>query len=119
MLSAVMVTSWSWPRLDGLAGVLDERRDVRPEEVRAVADADHERAVAAGPDDRARHVRVHREQREGALEPVADAAHRLGEVADLVVRPADEVRGDLGVGLAAEHDAGLGQARRAGARSSR
>ena len=80
----------------------DERGDVAAEEVLAVADADDERAVAAGADDDVRCVGVHGDQREGALEAAADRAHRLGQVAGLLVRLAEQVRGDLGVGVAAE-----------------
>ena len=58
--------------LDGLAGVLDERRDVGAEEVLAVAEADDQRRVAPRADDDAGRVGVHGEQREGALQPAAD-----------------------------------------------
>jgi hypothetical protein len=64
--------------LDGVAGVPDERGDVRAEEVLAVSDADDERRVAARADDGVRDVGVHGEQRERALEPLADRAHRGG-----------------------------------------
>ena len=59
-----------------VAGVLDEGGDVRAEEVLALAQADHERRVAAGADDEARVVLVHREQGEGALEAADDGAER-------------------------------------------
>ena len=51
-----------------VAGVLDEGGDVGAEEVLALAQADHERRVAAGADDEPGLVLVHREQGEGALE---------------------------------------------------
>ena len=66
---------------DGAAGVLDECGDVGAEEVLAVAEADHERRVAAGADDDAGLVLVHREQRERAVEAGDDGAQRLGQVA--------------------------------------
>ena len=86
-----------------VAGVLDERGDIRAEEVLALAEPDHERRVAAGADDESGLVLVHREQREGAVEALHDRAERGDEVA--AVRPvlaAEQHRGDLGVGLAAE-----------------
>ncbi len=91
--------------LERVPGVADEGRDVGAEEVLALAEADDERAVAAGADDDARLVGVHGEQRERALEPADHLAHRRREVAGLVERAADELGGDLGVGLAAELDA--------------
>ena len=57
--------------LDGVAGVADEGRDVAGEEVLALADAEHQRRVAAGADDDPGRVAVHRDQGEGALEPAA------------------------------------------------
>ena len=52
--------------LERLAGVPDEGGDVGAEEVLAVAEADDQRAVAAGADDHAGLVGVHGQQREGA-----------------------------------------------------
>ncbi len=66
-------------QLDRLAGVLDERGHVAGQVVLARAPPDHQRRVAAGADDHAGRVGVDREQRERALEPPADPAHRLGE----------------------------------------
>ena len=88
---------------EGVAGVLDERGDVGAEEVLALAEPDHERRVAAGADDEAGLVLVHREQREGALEAADDRAERRGEVAVVrAVLATEQHGGDLGVGLAAE-----------------
>ena len=98
----MIVTIWSWPELERAAGVADEGRDVGAEEVLALAEADDERAVAAGADDDAGAVGVHGEQGERALEPVDDVLHGLGEVAGLGVLAGHEVGGDLGVGLARE-----------------
>ncbi|BDZ49112.1 hypothetical protein GCM10025867_13530 [Frondihabitans sucicola] len=81
---------------------LDEGSDVAAEEVLAVAQADHQRRVAASADDDAGLVGVHDEQGEGALEAVHDPSQRLGEVADRAVLAGDEVGGDLGVGLGGE-----------------
>ena len=44
-----------------------------------LAQADDQRAVAASCHDDVRLVGVHREESEGALEPVDDRAHRLGQ----------------------------------------
>ena len=86
-----------------VAGVLDEGRDIRSEEVLALAEPDHERRVAARADDESRVVLVHREQREGALEAADDGAERGFEVAaGGLVLAAEQDRGRLGVGLAAE-----------------
>ena len=88
--------------LDRVARVRDERGDVRPEEVLAVAGADHQRRAAPGADDELRVVAVHGEQRERALEPPAHDAHRLGQVAARSSYAAGEqVRGHLGVGVGA------------------
>ena len=101
--SGVIATISSWPIASALAGVLDERGDVGAEEVLALAEADHERRVAAGADDEAGLVLVHREQREGAVEALDDRAERGGEVVAVrAVLAAEQHRGDLGVGLAAE-----------------
>ena len=96
------------PDLHRALGELDEGGDVGAEEVLALAEADHERRVAASADDDAGLVGVHGEEREGALEPVDDGEHRRGQVVGLLVGLADEQCGDLGVGLAVE----LGAARR-------
>ena len=63
-----------------MARVADEGGDVGAEVVGVVAEADDERAVAAGADDDAGLVGVDREEREGALEVGDDRAHRVGEV---------------------------------------
>ena len=62
--------------LHRLAGVLDERGDVGAEEVLALADADHERRVAAGGDDPGRVGGIDGDQGERALEPRAHPLHR-------------------------------------------
>ena len=117
MPSGVIRTTWSWPELDGLAGVLDERGDVAGEEVLALAAADHERRVAAGADHDVGGVGVDREQRERALQPPAHPPHRLGQLAAGVRvsrSPLGPDRGELafeqvgralGVGVAGELDA--------------
>ncbi len=85
--------------------MLDERRDIRAEEVLAVAEADHERRVEARADDDVGLARVNREQRERALEAGHDVAERLHEVTRLRVLAAEQLRGNLGVGLGEELDA--------------
>ena len=89
-------------QLQRLAGVPDERRDVGPEEVLTVADAHHQGAVAPGAHDHPGVIGVHRQQRERALELLHHRAHRGGEVT--VVRRVQQLRDDLGVGLAVEPD---------------
>ena len=88
--------------LDRAAGVLDEGRDIRAEEVLAVAEPDDERGVAAGADDDAGLVLVHDQQREGALEARDDLRSASVRSPRLAVGAADQERGDLGVGLAGE-----------------
>ena len=91
--------------LERVARVADEGGDVGAEVVRVVAEADDERAVAAGADDDAGLVGVDGEEREGALEVGDDGAHRVGQVVLALVGGGDEVGDDLGVGLARELDA--------------
>ena len=94
--------------LDGVAGVLDERRDVGADEHLAVADTDHQRRGPAGGDDRARIVGVGEHQREVALQPGQHGEHGPREIAcgvAVAVRAGDQVHGDLGVGVAGELDA--------------
>ena len=91
------------PDRERVAGVLDEGGDIRAEEVLALAQADHQGGVAAGADDESRVVLVHREQGEGALEAADDGAECGLEVAvGGLVFAAEQDRGGLGVGLAAE-----------------
>ena len=86
----------------GALRVLDEGRDIRTEEVLAVAEADDQRGVAAGADDDTRLVAVHREEGECAVEAGDGVAEGLAEVAGRPVLPPEEHGGDLGVGLARE-----------------
>ena len=86
----------------GALRVLDEGGDIRAQEVLALAEADDERRVAAGADDDAGLVAVHREEGEGAVEPRHGGAEGLGELADAAVLAPEQHGGDLGVGLALE-----------------
>ena len=88
---------------EGVAGVLDERGDVGPEEVLALAEADHQRRIAPRTDDDAGAVLVHREQGERTLETGCHRAERRGEISTgcLVFAP-EQDRGHFGVGLAQE-----------------
>ncbi len=108
--------------LHGAAGVRDEGRDVTGQEGLVGADADHERAVAPRPDHHVGMVPVHHDQREGAFQTAAHPAEGLGQPArpgrlgslsgpspSGPVRGAhrgefvlQQVRDDLGVGLAGE-----------------
>ena len=87
-----------------MAGVADERGHVGAEEVLALAEADDERAVAAGADDGVRLVGVHGEQGEGAVQVGHGLAHGRGQVAGAVEGRAEQVGDDLGVGLGGELD---------------
>lgn len=93
---------------DGVAGVLDERRDVGADEHLAVADPEHQRRRTARRDDRPRIVGAGEHQREVAFEPLQHREHRGGEIARSValgVLAGHQVHGDLGVGVAGELDA--------------
>ncbi len=92
--------------LEGLAGVLDERRDVGADEVLAVADADHERGVTSCRHHARGVLGVDGDQRERAFEPGADLAHRVGQRAAVVERSLQQVGRDLGVGLGEQVVAG-------------
>ena len=106
--------------LQRLAGVLDEGGDVGAEEVLALADADDERAVAAGRDDAVGVLGVDGDQREGALrgrrQTFCIAVVRSAPASQLAL---EQVGGDLGVGLGAQLVAVGLEARRAARRSSR
>ncbi len=80
-------TTWSWPSSIASRVCAMNAATSRGEEVLAVADADHQRGVAAGADDHVGRVGVHRDQRERALQPAADLPHRLGQVAGRGERP--------------------------------
>jgi hypothetical protein len=99
------------PELERLLGVRDERRDVGPEEVLAVAEPHDQRRVVPGADHDVGQVGVHREQRERAVQAADDGRQRRGEVGGLLELPGDEVRDDLGVGLRLELDPGGEQLR--------
>ena len=100
--SGVMVTIWSWPsssalRVCPMKAATSEPRKFSPSP-RPTTSGLLRRAPTTTPGC----VLVDGEQREGALEAVDDRAHRLGQVAGLLVGARDEVRDDLGVGLGAE-----------------
>ena len=80
--------------------VRDERGDVRAQEVLAVAEADHERRVAAGADDDAGLVGVHASSVNAPSRRCDGLRMRSVRSPVLAVLAGDEVRGDLGVGLA-------------------
>ena len=92
--------------LERLAGVLMNAATSEPRKFSPSPTPDHERRVAAGADDDARGVGVHGQQGEGAVQPAA-RPRRIASVRSPVsrTRAADEVRGDLGVGLGLELDA--------------
>ena len=88
--------------LHRLAGVLDERGDVGAEERLALAEPDHERAVATGGDDPVGVLRVDGHEGERALEDRADLLHRDGQVGAADDLALEQVGGHLGVGLRGE-----------------
>ena len=81
-------------------GLREERGDRRGHEVLALAEADDQRALLAGRDQRVRVVGVHGDERVMTAELGEGGAHRLGQVALVVAL--DQVGDDLGVGLGAE-----------------
>ena len=90
--------------LHGFLGVVDERGDVRTEEVLVAAQANHQRRVAAGCHNTVRVVGVDSQDGEGTLEAVGGDTHGLGEVTgtELVVDACDGCGGYLGVSLRGE-----------------
>ena len=101
--------------LDGLPGVRDERGDVAGHEHLAIADADHQRGVAARRDQHLGGVDVHRDQGERAVQGAADGGHAGRQVTGgraVGDRLAEQVRDHLGVGVAAELDARTPRVRR-------
>ena len=90
--------------LDGFLGVVNERGDVRAEEVLVLTQADDQRGVAAGCHNAVRVVGVDSQDGEGTLEAVGGDAHGLGEVTgtELVVDACDSCGSYLGVSLRGE-----------------
>src|SRR5258706_6352619 len=89
-----------------VARVREERRDVARDEVLALAVADDDRVAAVLRDqDLARRRLVDHRDRARALEPAERAAHRLLQRRAALARLVDQVRDDLGVGVALEHAA--------------
>ena len=95
-------------QLHGFASVLDEGRDVGPQEHLAVTDTDHQRRRTPCGHDGAGIVRAGEHQREMALQPRQHGHHGTDEVTrggSVVVLPRHQVDGDLGVRVADELDA--------------
>ena len=84
-----------------VAGVAEDRRDVRGDEELAVAEADDDRRAVADGDDLLRIVGRDQHQREQAAHQQQRAAHRVLEAVVLHLA-LDQVRDDLGVGLGDE-----------------
>ena len=83
-----------------IAGVLDERSDVRSKEVLALADTDDERRVPTGSHDEIGMTRVDRKEGERTFEPPADTAHRLDKIeAHCWQGEREEMRHYLGIRL--------------------
>ena len=82
--------------------MLDERGNVGTEEVLALAQADHERRVAARTEHDAGQVFVHGDEGERAFEAPRDRTERREHVAEFAVLAAKQQRRDLAVGLALE-----------------
>ena len=89
---------------DGFLGVVNERGDVRAEEVFVLAQADDQRGVAAGCHNAVRVVGVDSQDGECTFEAVGCDAYCLGEVtgAELVVDACNGCCSYLGVGLRCE-----------------
>ena len=90
--------------LDGFLGVVNERGDVRTEEVLVLAQANDQRGVTTGCHNAVRVVCVHCQDGECTFEAVGCDAHCLGEVtgAELIVDACDGCCSYLGVGLRCE-----------------
>ena len=91
--------------LDCLAGVLDERRDVRADEHLPVADPEHQRRGAAGGHDCSRLVGVGEHQREMPFEPAQHRQCRGREVPGVLTAvefARDHVHCHFSVGVAGE-----------------
>ena len=103
------------------ARLAQERGDRGGDEVLALADADHERAVLAGADDRVGVVGRHGDERVVAAQLEVGEPRRLGEVsgAKHLEVLLDQVRDGLCVGLGGEVVALALELRRAARRSSR
>ena len=90
--------------LHGFLGVVNERGDVRTEEVLVLAQANDQRGVTTGCHNAVRVVCVHCQDGECTFEAVGCDAHCLGEVtgAELIVDACDGCCSYLGVGLRCE-----------------
>src|SRR5215212_10897842 len=66
-------------KLDGIAGVLDERRNIGGDEVFTLPHPDHQWGVPARRHHGVWHLLVHRDQGECATQPTTDHAHGLSE----------------------------------------
>ncbi len=86
-----------------LARLAQERRDGRGHEALAVADAEHQRALAARGHQAARLVHVRDDEGEVAAEARQHLADGRRQVAPVLA--GDQVRDDLGVGVGVEDDA--------------
>ena len=87
------------PELQRLTGVLDEGRDVGPEEVLALADPYHQRAVAPRGHHPGGVETVDGHERERALETPARRLHGGGQVTAGQQLELEQPRRDLGVGV--------------------
>ena len=85
---------------EGAAGLGQEGRDRRGDEVLVLAQADDQRALLPRGDQRVGVIAVHRNERVMAAQVAEGPADRLGQVA--VVVALDQVGDDLGVGLRGE-----------------
>ena len=97
--SGVILDDLAVVRVLHAARLGEERREVRGEEVLAVAEADDHRRLVAHADELVRLVVMDDDEGEVAFEPRVDGAHGRDEVA--VVGVLEQVRDDLGIGLGA------------------
>lgn len=86
-------------QFDGGPRMRDEGGHIGGKEGLALADTHHQRGVAPGAHHHVRLVRMHRDQREGALQLSAHLAHGLRQVPARRERLGEQVRHDFGVGL--------------------
>ena len=91
---------------DGALGVLNKGGNVGAQEVFAIAQANHERCVAAGGEHDIRFILVNDENRKGAVQSLDHVGKGVGQVAHASVFGGNQVGGNLGVGLAGKDGAG-------------
>ena len=85
-----------------IARMLDERSNVRGDEIAAVTVAEEQRRVLACGDEAVGRILAHDAQRVSALDAVEHAVDRGHKVPAAVIEILEQLRDDLGIGLGAE-----------------